>query len=89
MKNRLTHSPIQVIQSVVLPFNLLENNAQSGGASNGPPEIAEMLSTTSTMPPAAGTSNAMPIIPKPKNHDEPRATRMSCLSEAAGLTMPL
>ena len=89
LKNRLTVSPIMVIQKVVFPLIRLENSAQSGGANNGPPEMAEILNTTSTIPPAAGTSKAMTIMPKPKPQDERRAILINCLSDAFGLINPL
>ena len=88
LKNRLTERAIRVIQKVVLPLSRLENSAQSGGANNGPPEMAEMLSTTSTIPPAAGTIKAIPIMPSPKPQEDSRATRINCRSVAFGLMKP-
>ena len=88
MKNKLTERPMRVIQKVVRPLSRLENSAQSGGANSGPPEMAEILSTTSTIPPAAGTIKAIPIMPRPKPQEDSRATRINCLSEAAGLMKP-
>ena len=77
------------IMKAVLPFNFFENNAHKAGSNKGPPVMAAIVSTTSIMPPAAGTSNAIPLRPKPSNSDESRATIINDLSEAWGLNIPL
>src|SRR5687768_5073218 len=78
-----------LIQKAATPDKRFENKAQMEGASKGPAVTAAILSTTSTIPPIAGTMRAMTIIQPPKNHDDQRAAFINRRSLAAGLIMDL
>src|SRR5690606_1171014 len=85
LKNKFIPKLRPVIHKMDGPFCLLENSAQIAGMYNAPPVTAPMLSTTSTIPPAMGTKNAIPMVPTPNSKVERRAMNIKCLSEELGL----
>src|SRR5690606_17848810 len=84
LKKMLTAKLATVTNNTEKAVCRFENSAHTAGPYSGTPVRAPILTTTSTTPPIAGTSNATSTVTTPNPKVESRAIHINDLLEAAG-----